>query len=32
MRHAIQSTAAFENANVSSVLRKTLNTSKRDDK
>jgi hypothetical protein len=28
----MQSTAAFENTNVSSVLRKTLNTSNSDDK
>jgi len=32
MRQAIQSTAAFEKANVSSVLIKTLNTSNKDDK
>lgn len=32
IRQAIQSTAAFEKANVSSVFKKTLNTSNRDDK
>lgn len=32
MRQAMQSTAAFEKANASSVLRNTLNTSNKDDK
>lgn len=32
IRQAIQSIAAFEKASVSSVLRKTLNTSNKEDK